>query len=155
MSTERLLQEITEQADQLIREREELRKTIQQLQNDLASCKAELTLTLGMLRTKEEEILQKQASIEKLQAQLLQREQDINRLRLEKSELNKSLEASDRSLRETEHKLDMIQAEKENLLRQVADLQSEIMLLKAKESSSKPGRKAGGSKKGHAGSAEG
>ncbi|MGC8865939.1 MAG: hypothetical protein ACP5O2_09500 [Bacteroidales bacterium] len=154
MNTERLLQEITEQADQVIKEREELRNTTQRLQNDLESCKRELGLTLDKLRNREEEIFHKQASIEKLQAQMLERELDINRLRQEKTELNKSLESANLKIQDLERQIQAIHAEKETLSQQVADLQKKFLALREKSQKARPARKKGNNGKGVEGSAE-
>lgn len=126
MSTHHLFHEVIAQADQMVKELEMGRVMNRQLQEDLEACRQEVKNTLDIVRAKEEEVLMKQSLIEKLQFSLQDREQEINRLKLEKTELVRRKEELEANIEELRKSYDELKNDFDTLKNQMQSLRNEI-----------------------------
>lgn len=126
MNTHQLLQDVITQADQMVKELEMGRVMNRQLQENLEACRQEVKNTLDIVRAKEEEILIKQSLIEKLQLGLQDREHEINRLKLEKTEVVRRKEELEANIEELSKSYDELKNEFDTLKNQMQSLRDEI-----------------------------
>ncbi|MEJ5303822.1 MAG: hypothetical protein HPY80_00060 [Bacteroidales bacterium] len=126
MNTHQLLQDVITQADQMVKELEMGRVMNRQLQENLEACRQEVKNTLDIVRAKEEEILVKQSLIEKLQLSLQDREHEINRLKLEKTEVVRRKEELEANIEELSKSYDELKNDFDTLKNQMQSLRDEI-----------------------------
>lgn len=126
MDTSKLLSEVIEQADHMVKELEMLRAANRQLQDNLEGCRQEVSKTLEVLRSKEEEILQKQAFVEKLQMNLQDKEQEITRLRQEKSELARQKEEMIMEINLLRENYEKLKMDYHHLGQQLTEIKEEV-----------------------------
>lgn len=126
MNTHQLLQDVITQADQMVKELEMGRVMNRQLQENLEACRQEVKNTLDIVRAKEEEILVKQSLIEKLQLSLQDREHEINRLKLEKTEVVRRKEELEANIEELRKSYDELKNDFDALKNQMQSLRHEI-----------------------------
>ncbi len=139
MGTMHLLNEIIEQADQMVKKMAKLSAENQHLNETLKECRLEVSQTLELLRHKEEEGLQKQALIEKLQHNLHEYELLINQLKGEKNDLKQQTEVLQKDIASLKSTHEKLHADYEMLRKEFNLLQTQI-----KSSMDKPPRKSAG-----------